>query len=51
MSDFKPACGTVNPDGTITVSGMNFTQQEIDLPNDVNLVEIFRQIKNRQRET
>jgi len=28
--EFKPACGVVNNDGSVTVSGMRFTEQEIE---------------------
>ena len=27
---YKPACGTVNQDGSVTVSGVNMNQEDID---------------------
>lgn len=45
--DFKPACGKVNSNNTVTVSGMNFTMDEIDNygKNDEELVDIFLEIE------
>ena len=44
---FKPACGTRNDEGLITVSGMEFAEEEIDTNGKRydNLVSVFAQIK------
>ena len=44
---FKPACGTVNEEGIITVSGMNFTEQQVENSGKryENLVSVFSEIQ------
>ena len=44
---FKPACGTVNEEGIITVSGMNFTEQQVENSGKryENLVSVLSEIQ------
>lgn len=45
---FRPACGKANQDGSVTVSGYNFTQQEIQSVGREwrELVGILKEIKS-----
>lgn len=46
---FKPACGTRSDDGIITVSGMEFPENEIDTygAHMDNLVQVFSEIQEK----
>ncbi len=44
---YKPACGTVNGDGSVTVSGYNMQQKDIDEygASYKNLDDVFKEIE------